>query len=250
MIGDTVELRSADSYALTIDGPMSAGLSNGADNLVTRAISGLADLLGRPATVAARLTKRLPTASGIGGGSADAAAALRAGISFWSAKPDAGALKALALSLGADLPVCLDSAPRRMQGIGDLLTPLPPLPPVPIVLVNPGAPTPTGAVFKARTASFSAELPPPTQPVDAATLAALVKQGGNDLAAPARALVPIIDQTLASLDQSPGCMVAAMSGSGATCFGLFASQEAANAAALAIKRAQPGWWAVASHLMR
>ena len=209
----------------------------------------MAEALGRRPAVAARLTKRLPTSSGIGGGSADAAAALRALLSLWSITPEREALASLALSLGADVPVCLESAPCRMQGVGDLLTPVFALPSVPIVLVNPGVPTPTGAVFKARTAAFSAPLPPPDG-FDAAALAAFVAEGGNDLAPPARRLVPVIDAVLAGLTDQPECRVAAMSGSGATCFGLFKTPAAAKSAAAAIKAAQPGWWAVASHLTR
>lgn len=249
-IGDTVELHPAERYSLTIDGPFAEGLSNEPDNLVTRAIESLAEALGRRPAVAARLTKRLPTASGIGGGSADAAAALRALLSLWSITPEPDALASLALSLGADVPVCLDSAPRRMQGIGDLLTPIGALPSLPIVLVNPGVATPTGAVFKARTAAFSAPLDPPAGGFDAASLADFVAQGGNDLAPPARQLVPVIDSVLAGINDQPGCRVAAMSGSGATCFGLFETQAAAKAAAGAIQAAQPGWWSVASFLTR
>lgn len=249
-IGDTLELHPADRYSLTIDGPFAEGLSNGPDNLVTRAIESLAEALGRRPAVSARLTKRLPIASGIGGGSADAAAALRALLSLWSITPEPDALASLALSLGADAPVCLDNAPRRMQGIGEQLTPIARLPLVPIVLVNPGVPTPTGAVFKARTAAFSAPLDPPPAGFDAASLAAFVAKGGNDLAPPARRLVPVIDAVLAGLNDQPGCRVAAMSGSGATCFGLFETAAAAKAAASAIGAAQPGWWAVASHLTR
>lgn len=248
-IGDTVELRPAERYSLTIDGPFAESLANDQDNLVTRAIESLAEALGRRPAVSARLTKRLPTSSGIGGGSADAAAALRALLSFWSVTPEPDALASLALSLGADVPVCLDSAPRRMQGIGDQLTPIPDLPSVPVVLVNPGVPTPTGAVFKARTAAFSAPLAPPAG-FNAASLAAFVAEGGNDLAPPARQLVPVIDAVLAGLNDQPGRRVAAMSGSGATCFGLFETAAAARAAAAAIKAAQPNWWAVASHLTR
>ena len=243
-------MHPAERYSLTIDGPFAEGLSTDQDNLVTRAIESLAEALGRRPAVAARLTKRLPTSSGIGGGSADAAAALRALLSLWSVTPEPDALASLALSLGADVPVCLDSASRRMQGIGDQLTPISGLPSVPIVLVNPGVPTPTGAVFKARVAAFSDPLEPPPNGFDAASLAAFVVEGGNDLAPPARKLVPVIDSVLAGINHQPGCRAAAMSGSGATCFGLFETPAAAKAAAGVIKAAQPDWWAVASHLTR
>ncbi len=245
-----MELCPADRYSLTIDGPFAEGLANDQDNLVTRAIDSLAESLGRAPAVAARLTKRLPIASGIGGGSADAAAALRALLSLWSVTLEPDRLAKLALALGADLPVCLESAPRRMQGIGDRLSPLSTLPAVPVLLVNPGVHTPTGAVFKARTAAFSAPLEPPSRGFDAAELAAFVAEGGNDLAQPARALVPVIDSVLAGIRAQPGCRVAAMSGSGATCFGLFETPASAAAAAAAIQSAQPEWWAVASHLIR
>lgn len=171
-------------------------------------------------------------------------------MSLWSIEPTTGDLARLALQLGADIPVCLARSPSRMQGVGDLLSPIAALPPIPIVLVNPGVPTPTGAVFKARTAAFSSPMDPPAKGFNAETLARFVLEGGNDLAPPARQLVPVIDDVLAALEAQPGGSAAAMSGSGATCFGLFSSPAQADAAAAAINRAEPSWWAVASRLSR
>jgi 4-diphosphocytidyl-2-C-methyl-D-erythritol kinase len=190
----------------------------------------------------------LPVASGIGGGSADAAAALRALLELWRADLSDAALEKLALSLGADLPVCLAGRPARMTGIGEQLAPLPPLPAAHLVLINARIPCPTGPVFKARQGPFSAPLDAIAAPRSAADLAALVREGGNDLERPAIAICPAIATVLARLRAAPACLAAAMSGSGGTCFGLFATAGAAEDAAGQIAQEEKGWWVVPTRL--
>ncbi len=238
-IGDRLEAEPADGLSLSLTGPQASGLGAGADNLVLRA----AMLLRPPGRGAAlRLTKVLPVAAGIGGGSADAAAALRLLGRLWRVgAPDAAAV----LSLGADVPVCLGLKPARMRGIGEDLAAVA-LPAFWIVLANPGVPVATGAVFAglARRDNEPMAAAPPFP--DAATLFGWLAAQRNDLEPPARAIAPAIDAALAALAAQPGCGLARMSGSGATCFGLFAAEAAARAAADALRRAEAGWWVSAA----
>jgi len=232
-VGDVVTAEPADALSLAITGPFAAGLQAEPDNLLLRAARAL-----RPGAGAAlTLEKNLPIASGIGGGSADAAAALRLLAQLWGVE---GSLHETALALGADVPVCLASVPARMGGVGELLSPAPVLPAFGMVLVNPGVAVATPAVFKARQGEFS---PPATLPAtwpNAASMAADLRACVNDLQAPAIALAPVIAEVLAALAALPGALLARMSGSGATCFALFETPAAAAAAAQGLSR--PGWW--------
>lgn len=241
-VGDRLRLAPAPSLRLTVTGPRAAGVPAGPENLVWRA----AQMFDPKAGAAILLEKHLPAAAGIGGGSSDAAAALR-GLARLRGRPlpPAGALACL----GADVPVCLAARPARMQGIGERLTPLPPLPPVWLLLANPGVPVPTGAVFAALQRRDNPPLPAALPPLpDAAALAAFLRAQRNDLEAPAQAAAPVLGRVLAAIGGQPGCLIARMSGSGGTCFGLFAGPEAAEAAARALARAEPGWWVVAAGL--
>ncbi|MCR9220081.1 MAG: 4-(cytidine 5'-diphospho)-2-C-methyl-D-erythritol kinase [Alphaproteobacteria bacterium] len=253
-IGDWVTAAPSDRLTLEIVGPQAAGLvgADPSDNLVLRAAAALRRLAGVEAGAALTLEKRLPVASGIGGGSADAAAALRALTALWGIDPPAERLAALALDLGADVPVCLTGRPARMTGIGgrlETVAPLPSDPPAGLVLLNPGVATPTGAVFAALAGRFSAapDAPAALGPT-AADLATALKPLGNDLTAPAIATTPVIAETLAALDAAPAARYAALSGSGATCFALFDDRAAAAAAADALAAAHPGWWVAAGVL--
>ncbi len=238
-IGDELHAAPAEALSLTVTGPEAGALAAEADNLVLRAARGLAAFAGRPAAAALGLTKRLPVASGIGGGSADAAAALRALDRLWGTGLGNRSLGPTALALGADVPACLDCLPRRMSGIGEVLAPVAPLPRLGLVLANPRMALPTPAVFARRHGPFS---PPatlsPSWPDAASFLRDMVAQR-NDLEAPAIALCPPIAEVLASLRALPGCLLARMSGSGATCFALFAEPHRAEAAARALPHA---WW--------
>lgn len=241
-IQDVVVARPAETLALETDGPFAGAVPAGPDNLVLRAASALADAMGVAAGARLTLTKRLPVASGIGGGSADAAAALRALCRLWGLAPDAAVLDRIALRLGADVPVCLHGKAAFMGGIGEQLAPVPALPETWLVLVNPGVAVATPDVFRARTGDFS----PPGRfsyaPRDAAELAALLRARRNDLEAPSVALVPVIADVTTALAAEEGCLLARLSGSGATVFGLFGGAEAATRAALSLAARHPGWW--------
>ncbi|MWP37457.1 4-(cytidine 5'-diphospho)-2-C-methyl-D-erythritol kinase [Rhodobacter sphaeroides] len=242
-VGDRVRAEPAEALSLAITGPQAANLPVTDDNLVLRA----ARTLGGQG---ARLTleKHLPVASGIGGGSADAAAALVALARLWQVPlPEPAAV----LKLGADVPVCLEGRAVRMAGVGEILTPLAaPLPEGWLVLANPGVSVPTPPVFKALARRDNPPMPddlPGWPTVEA--LAAFLATQRNDLEPPAIALAPEIARTRAALSAQPGCLLARMSGSGATCFGLFAAEEAARAAAEAIGAEHPGWWVAPARMV-
>lgn len=246
--GDVLTVAADDALSLGIEGPFAQGLAGEADNLVLRAAKALAAAIGRQPGARFVLTKNLPVASGIGGGSADAAAALRALAALWRIAPD-GRLEELAASLGSDVPVCVESAAAWMEGRGERVTHLADLPTTHIVLVNPGVGVATAAVFRGLASKNNPPAPP--LPARFATLDALLgwlALTRNDLETPARAMAPIIGTVLEALS-AQGARLARMSGSGATCFAIFASGEAAQTAAAAIARAEPGWWVTASKLV-
>jgi len=236
-IGDRLGAAAAEGLSLGIEGPFATGLSAGEDNLVLRAARALAAAGGIAPKAALSLTKNLPAASGLGGGSADAAASLRLLGRMWGVE----GLADLAVGLGADVPVCLGAPrPARMGGIGEVLSAAPALPELGLCLVNPGVAVATASVFAARRGPFSPPARLPGGWADAASLAADLARLGNDLEAPAIGLCPAIRAALAALEALPGCLLARMSGSGATCFGLFPDPAAAARAAAGLGR--PGWW--------
>jgi 4-diphosphocytidyl-2-C-methyl-D-erythritol kinase len=239
-IGDRLSVQAAADLSLTLSGPFGAALNAEPDNLVLKAARALATQAGIQPNAHMTLDKHLPVASGIGGGSADAAAALRLLCRFWNLTPPPEALMQIAASLGADVPVCLAGSPARMGGIGELLEPAPQLPPYGLLLVNPGIAVSTVAVFRARTGGFSAPAKLPDCWTNVADMAAGLSNLGNDLQAPAIALCPEIASVLTAIAATPGCRLAQMSGSGATCFGLFDDTEAAQIAARSLARR--GWW--------
>lgn len=240
-VGDTVRAEPSDALSLALEGPFGGALHAEPDNLVLRAARGLADLTCVPAAARLTLVKTLPVASGIGGGSADAAAALRLLARLWETAPDETALRTLALWLGADVPVCLAARPARMGGVGEVLSPAPGLPGFGMALVNPGVAVSTPEVFRARAGGFSAPAALPPAWADVAGMARDLSSLRNDLEPPAVRLQPVIGEALSALRATPGCLLARMSGSGATCFGVFADAAAAAAAAERVRR--PGWWA-------
>ena len=248
-LADTLEIAPAESLRLSVTGPFAGALDAG-DNLAAQAATALAEKLGRPADVRITLDKRIPVAAGLGGGSADAAAVLRGLAQLWRLGAEhAGDLRETALGLGADVPVCLDSRAASMAGIGEALSAPPPLPPCAVLLINPGVPVPTGPVFAARRGPFSAASRIDEAPHDAAALAALLRSRRNDLEQPALAQVPEIGRVLGRLAAAPGCLLARMSGSGGTCFGLFEDEAAAAGAADAIARDHPTWWVQPTRLV-
>lgn len=241
-VGDDVAVSPAPDLTLAVDGPFGSLIPAGPENLVLRAARALAQRMGVTAGARIRLTKRLPVAAGIGGGSADAAAALKALCALWRIDPDPAAMADLALALGADVPVCLADRPAFVGGIGEDIVPPPALPPAWMVLVNPGIAVSTPQIFKARTGAFSAPGRFSAVPKDAPALFAALGRCRNDLTAPALTLAPAIADVLAALAAQPGCALSRMSGSGATCFGLFAEAGLAAAAAATLAAAHPQWW--------
>lgn len=231
--GDRLRVTPAEQPALRLTGRFAAAVPEGPDNLCLRA----AALAGAAAEIT--LDKRLPVASGIGGGSADAAAVLRALARQGVALPDRPE------RLGADVPVCLAGRPARMRGAGERLDPLPPLPRLAMVLVNPGPALSTPAVFAGLTQRGNSGLPDLPAALTGPRLVSWLGECRNDLEAPATALVPQVASVLQAL-RCQGAGLARMSGSGATCFGLFLTTGAAARAATAIERAQPDWWVTAT----
>ncbi len=242
-IGDNVSAQPLRGLSLSITGPEGAGLSAGADNLVLRA----ARLMGAQ-DVALTLDKHLPRAAGIGGGSSDAAATLRL-IARVYALPLPG--RAALLALGADLPVCLAPRPVRMRGIGEVLDPVPALPDFALVLVNPRVEVPTARAFRMLARRNNPPLSEPLGPwPDLAGFLGWLKMQRNDLQQAACDLAPQITSVIDALQAAGGCALARMSGSGATCFGIFEDLDRARAAARALRQAHPDWWCAATALVR
>jgi 4-diphosphocytidyl-2-C-methyl-D-erythritol kinase len=233
---------------LALSGPFVAALTGQADNLVLRAACRLADHAGCSPHVRITLDKRIPVAAGLGGGSADAAATLRGLCRLWRLELTLADLLPLALELGADVPVCLLSRPTRMRGIGERLEPIE-LPALDLVLANPNQAVPTAQVFAAVGSCGSVRGPDRPMPGDRADLLAWLAARGNDLEAPVRRLAPAIVEVIEALHMEPGCRLARMSGSGATCFGVFDDAPAAARAVRALRRMRPEWW-VASTVTR
>jgi len=240
--GDTLRFAPSESLTLEIEGPGAEHLSADEDNIVLEAARALAEALGRPAQAAITLEKHLPVAAGIGGGSADAAATLRGLMVLWGAELDDDTLAGIGLKLGADLPVCLAGRPTQMSGIGETLTPAVTLPPAWLVLVNPRLALSTPAVFRARAGAFTPAAPLTEIASDARALADALVTRHNDLAKPAILLEPMVKTMLDAIGGTDGCLLARMSGSGATCFGLYADEASADAAADALAETYPDWW--------
>jgi 4-diphosphocytidyl-2-C-methyl-D-erythritol kinase len=250
-VADELTFAPATDLSLVIDGPFARSLAVDDDNLVLKAARALAAHAGRAPAAAIRLTKRLPVASGIGGGSADAAAALHGLNRLWNLGLSETALAKIGLALGADVPVCLAGRPSFFGGIGDEIESAGLLPRAHVVLANPGAPLATAAVFRARAAAgatYSAPARWREVVPDTVMLAGLLAKRSNDLTAAAVALLPVIADVLTALEQQPPCLLARLSGSGATCFGLFAERGEAREAAAAIAATHPAWWVVATTL--
>ncbi|MGH6619182.1 MAG: 4-(cytidine 5'-diphospho)-2-C-methyl-D-erythritol kinase [Alphaproteobacteria bacterium] len=240
-LGDGVTVETAGKLTLETDGPFAASLPNDHDdNLVMKAARALAQAAGIRPRARIRLTKNLPVSAGLGSGSSDAAATLKALSRLWEIPDVAVDLPALALTLGADVPACLVAEPLFVGGIGELLTPAPRLPAVDMLLVNPGVQLSTPAVFGARRGGFNPEARFTEPPRDVRELAELLKDRENDLAEAATRLSPVVREMLGAIESAPGCRLARMSGSGATCFGLFDDAETAGRAKDQLERYD--WW--------
>lgn len=242
-IGDDLTARPAQDWGLKAAGPFAADLPPHADNLVMRSAKRIALSQGVQTKLHFTLHKNLPIASGIGGGSANAAAAIRV-----LARINGAALADfdyLLVEEGADVPVCFQSCTALMQGIGERVIALPGLGQIHAVLINPGVPVSTGAIFKAFD---SGEVIAPPAPQPDYDLLSIARAGRNDLQPYAIALCPDIQTVLDAINATSGCQLARMSGSGATCFGLYDSAKAARAAQAKIAATYPNWWCVSTVL--
>ncbi|MCG8443747.1 MAG: 4-(cytidine 5'-diphospho)-2-C-methyl-D-erythritol kinase, partial [Caulobacterales bacterium] len=255
-VGDelTVERAGAGELSAALDGPTASAVTDTVADLsdlsVITAAQALRERAGPGAGAHLRLTKNLPVAAGVGGGSADAAAALRALDRLWGLGLGEGELADIGLAVGADVPVCVGGRPARMAGIGEELSPLDAWPALDAVLVNPRAPVPTGPVFRALhdSAAPFAPAPPDASAVrGGADAVAYLRACRNSLEPPALSLAPVVGEVLEALEGA-GAELARMSGSGATCFGLFADAAGSGAAAAALSRGRPDWWVRACRL--
>ncbi|MDQ0470369.1 4-(cytidine 5'-diphospho)-2-C-methyl-D-erythritol kinase [Labrys wisconsinensis] len=244
--GDTLTLEPGPGLSLRVTGPTAKAAGEGTDNLVIRAAQALLARLPGLDTGRFHLLKRLPVAAGIGGGSSDAAAALRLLARANRLAPDDPHVAAAAREVGADVPVCLEARTRLMGGAGETLFPPLALPRLPTVLVNPRVPAPTAAVFRALGlqpgATIAAARQAFAEGLTRRDLIAVLREARNDLEAPAIAVAPVVREAIDLIGAQPTCRLARMSGSGATVFGLFDSCRAAAAAARALRAARPGWW--------
>jgi 4-diphosphocytidyl-2-C-methyl-D-erythritol kinase len=243
--GDRLAFTPGETLSLTTAGLRAAQAGDDADNLVVKAANALAARIPGIRLGAFHLDKDLPVAAGLGGGSADAAAALRLLAQANGLSADDPRLQAAACATGADVPVCLDPRPRLMRGIGDTLSAPVALPPLHAVLVNPGAALATKRVFDAWVPSAAGAT------LDSAAIAQarthdgflrLLESQPNDLESAATGLAPVIADVIRALRAAAGCGLARMSGSGATCFGLFDSAAAAQSAAGILRNSYPKWW--------
>jgi 4-diphosphocytidyl-2-C-methyl-D-erythritol kinase len=244
-VGDEVAVAPADAPSLAIDGPFASQLAGDPrDNLVWRASAMLAERLGRSANVAIALTKNLPVASGIGGGSSDAAACLGALAELWGCV-DGDMLMAIAAQLGSDVPACLAARPAWLSDLGATIETADAIPQCGVVLANPGIALPTASVYRAFTGPFSPAARFPI-PGDVVSFAYLLAERNSDLTGAAIRLVPEIGVALKRLARFDNSLLARMSGSGATCFALFATRDEAMAAADELRLERPNWWVVAT----
>jgi 4-diphosphocytidyl-2-C-methyl-D-erythritol kinase len=248
-VGDRLSFEPAETLSLHVDGPFAAAVPDDAGNLVLRAGRALAAACAPDLGARIGLQKNLPVAAGLGGGSADAAAAIAGLVALGGLTPQAGVLEEIALGLGADVPACLFGRPVFAGGIGERLERAPPVPPGWLVIVNPGVPLATSRVFEARTGNFASAERWTSAHTDIHALADHLAGLQNDLDEPARHLAPEIDSVLDRLARTAGVLLSRLSGSGATCFGLFEGPDEARAAAAEIAADQPHWWVAAAPML-
>lgn len=246
-VGDRLSFVQSDTLVLSVGGSFGDGLVAQSDNLVLRAARALAAHVHGSKGATISLTKDLPVSSGIGGGSADAAATLRGLTRLWGLDVSWPELRSIGATLGSDVPVCVESRPSWMQGRGERVTPAGTVPGLPMVLVNPGIAVSTADVFsRLRLHSRTTTQDRAPRHFERRELIALLKSTANDLEAPALAVAPIIGKVLDELSRMPGAELWRMSGSGATCFALFEEPAAAEMAAIALSHSHPDWWVKAT----
>lgn len=247
--GDTLTLERAERLSLAITGPFAEALPVADDNLVLKAARLLAERMGCTAAAHILLTKRLPVASGIGGGSADAAATLRGLARLWQLDITTDELLEIAASLGADVPMCVASVAAWVEGRGERMSRVHGIPEIALVLANPMVAVSTAEVFAKldrRTGVGRTQLPPIFNDVPA--IVDFLRSTANDLQTPAVEIAPVIADVLKEMRRLPGVLFARMSGSGATCFGVFPDRQQAERAAADIQATHPGWWIAATGL--
>jgi len=250
-VGDELRFDPSNELSLEIIGPFSSSLGGDQTNIVARAAAALAEKSGMKCAARIKLTKNLPVSSGIGGGSADAAATLRGLTALWKISISTAGLKAIAESLGSDVPVCLASTGSWMEGRGERVARAPALPEMGLVLVNPGVAISTAQVFATLKRRRGLGVVKPRQFPTSDRLLEFLRENSNDLELPARLIAPGIGEALDALKNSEGAELVRMSGSGATAFGLYKEVSKAAAAAANLSRLKPEWWvAAASFLSR
>ncbi len=248
-VADVIHAAPADDLTLTVSGPFAEGVPTDASNLILRAARVLAEARGVTRGAALHLEKNLPHAAGIGSGSSDAAATLRLLADLWQVAPLSADDPAV-LGLGADVPVCAAGpAPQRMAGIGEELSPVPALPPCALVLVRPPVAVPTGPVFQGLATKNGTPMQKMPEDLAFAGFAAWLARQRNDLQPPAIGIAPVIGQVIDTLQSHEGVALAAMSGSGATCFGLVADLAQAEVIAGGLRAGHPDWWVAAGRML-
>jgi len=245
-VADAVAVIPADDLSLEIAGPFGFHAPAGAKNLVLRAARLLKEHTGFAGGAAIRLTKNLPAGAGFGGGSADAAAGLQALNEAWGLSLGVEEALRIGGALGADVPMCLLARALRARGRGEQIERIESWPAVPLVLVWPGVPVATSAVFGSLLRHHGEPLPDVWPAEAPAVLARWLRKCRNDLQEPALSLAPEIRGALAALQATQGCLIARMSGSGSGCFGLYADRAGAEAAAIELRRSHPSWWVTAT----
>lgn len=248
--GDRLAATPRSGLELGVAGPFAGALAGESDNLVLRAANALAEAARRSGVsvpgARLELTKMLPVAAGLGGGSADAAAALRLLDRLWGLDWGSARLAELAATLGADVAMCLRARALRARGIGEVIEPLEGVPELPLVLVNPGKALSTPEVFAAREGVFSPPLPYMPECDGPGAMAAWLAGTANDLEPGATRREPEIGAILSALRARADCLLARMTGSGATCYGMFSDMPAAEKAAASLAAERPDWWVVAT----
>lgn len=256
-IGDTIDISPSDHFRFKIDGPYAGYFSEeerhstpNSKNIIVIALRTLSRRMGKPLNFSVKLTKNMPLASGIGGGSSNAASAIWGALRYWDVQLEAQELTNFMLEIGADVPVCYRCETVRMRDIGIPDKRPIEIPEIPIILVNPGKSAHTADIFKKFKASYKDMIDIPDQFRTSTELIGFLKQTDNALYAPALQTIPEIENVIHNIRMQTGCSLARMSGSGATCFGLFENEEQSITAFQKIKEANPDWWVRAGWLGR
>lgn len=249
-VGDSLEFSPHDSLFLDVDGPFAGDMPPPHENLIYRAAQMLAAEFKTTPRGAVRLTKNLPVASGIAGGSADCAAALKGFAKLWGFSDERDRIHRIGQQLGADVPACLVAKPVWAEGIGEKMMPLHDMPALHFVLANPMVATPTPEVFRRYRNRFCPPIQFSGRKKSMQEWIADIKRYRNDLTDPAMEVTPEIRTVLQALQETPNCQVARLSGSGATCFGIYEHAETARAAVNKLKMDHPRWWVSTANLVK